>query len=594
MKILLSSSKTLLWALKQLFNAAPFETGILLLFVIFQGLIPAASLYAIQGIIQWVNSSLTFPLLFVSLWGGLLLGDIVLSPVVAIVRLHLNEKMLSFCNLLLMEKANTIQGLNSFENPKLYDEIQFLKNESSRRPLNLVYVLTDLMKEGVGLISVLFVLSTLEWWIPIVMLLASLPHALSTLWFEKESWDQMLFRSPESRKLAWIASLTLDENVAKEVRLFGFGNFLTQRYKDIAHSMHHALSKDRWKKSVTSVFLSSLTVISYIAIVCIILVQTKDKILEISGLVIVIQALVMTQSQLTGCISYLGMTTPIILFFSKLRTFLLSSVDCIPENSSSITPEFNHEICFNEVSFSYPDGREALFKVSFKICKGEKIAIVGQNGAGKSTIVKLLLRFYDPSEGTITVDGNDLKTIDIAAWRSAVSGVFQDFGRYHFTTGENIALSDINATEERISKAAKKGGFSPILKQLPQGLNALLGKEFGGTSLSGGEWQKLAMSRAFLRDASLLILDEPTASLDPESELEVFKKFADAAQGKTTLLITHRLGSAKMADRIFVFKKGRLIETGSHQTLLDTQSEYSSLFKLQADLYKQIRQEIHF
>ena len=586
MKKLFSTWKTLVWSLKQLFNAAPFETSILLLFVIFQGMIPAASLYAIQGIIHWINSSLNFPFLFIVLWGGLLLGDIILSPVIAIVRLHLNEKMLSFCNILLMKKANTIQGLNAFENSTLYDEMQFLKNESAKRPLNLVYVLTGFMKEGISLLSVLIVLSTLEWWIPIAMLLASLPHALSSLWFEKQSWDQMLFRSPESRKLAWIASLTLDDHVAKEVRLFGFGNFLVQLYQKLALSMHQALSKERWKKSIASMFLSSLTVIFYVAIISIILIETKNKVLEIGGLVVVIQALIMTQSQLTGCISYLGMTTPILLFFAKFQTFLFSPLGSISEIPATVPVSFHHEICFNNVSFSYPDGRVVLSKVSFKISKGEKIAIVGQNGAGKSTIVKLLLRFYDPSEGSITVDGNDLKNLNPIDWRSIVSGVFQDFGRYHFTIGENIALADIHASEENISNAAKKGGVFPILKHLPQGLNTLLGKEFGGTSLSGGEWQKLAMSRAFLREAELLILDEPTASLDPESELEVFRKFADAAQNKTTLLITHRLGSAKMADRILVFKNGRLIEIGTHQTLLDEQNEYASLFKLQADLYK--------
>lgn len=594
MKTLTSTCKTSFWALMKLFTAAPFEMCLLLFFVLFQGLIPAASLYAIQGIIQWVSSSSAFPLLFVAIWGGMLLADIVLSPVVSVVRLHLNEKMLSFCNLLLMKKANTIQGLDSFENSKLYDEIQFLKNESSKRPLNLVYVLTGFMKEGVALISVLLVLSTLEWWIPIAILLVSLPHALSTLWFEKQSWDQMLFRSPESRKLAWIASLTLDDHAAKEVRLFGFGDFLVKRYKDLAQSMHQTLSKERWKKSISSIVLSSLTVLGNILIICVVLLQAKDKTIQIGGLVIAIQSLVMTQSQLTGCISYLGMTTPILLFFAKLRTFLLSSACSISQNVSGLFPVFQHEICFENVSFTYPDGRKALSNVSFTIHKGEKIAIVGQNGAGKSTIVKLLLRFYDPLEGSISVDGNDLKTLDLESWRNIISGVFQDFGRYHFTTGENIALGDIGASEERISLAAKKGGFSSVLERLPKGLNALLGKEFGGTSLSGGEWQKLAMSRAFLREANILILDEPTSALDPESEIEVFKKFADAAQGKTALFITHRLGSVKMADRILVFKNGRLIEEGSHQILLNAKKEYASLFTLQADQYQQTRQEVSF
>lgn len=252
---------------------------------------------------------------------------------------------------------------------------------------------------------------------------------------------------------------------------------------------------------------------------------------------------------------------------------------------SGTIPVFQHEIVFENVSFSYPDGRKVLSHVNFKIMKGEKIAIVGQNGAGKSTIIKLLLRFYDPTDGLITVDGKDLKTLDILSWRASISGVFQDFGQYHFTAQENIYLANAHASQEAVIDASKKGGFFPILNKLPEGLNTLLGKEFGGTSLSGGEWQKLAMSRAFLRDANLLILDEPTSSLDPQSELEVFKKFAEAAVDKTTLFITHRLGSAKMVDRILVFKDGCLIEEGSHEKLFSAKQEYASLFQMQADLY---------
>ncbi len=578
--------KPFIWGLRQLFVAAPFETLAFFLVVLFQGLIPASSLYAIQGIIQWISTSTAFPFLFVTLWGGMLLADIILSPVIAVVRLQLNEKMLAHCTLLLMEKANTIQGLEPFENSKFYDDIQLLKNESSRRPLNFVYVLTGFTKEGVALLSVLAVLSSLGWWIPIGMLIASAPHAFSTLWFEKQSWDQMLFRSPESRKLAWVSSVTLDDHVAKEVRLFGFGGFLVERYKELMKAMHHALSKQRWQKSAFAVFLSSLTVVGNILIVSVVLLRAKEGALQIGSLVIAIQALVMTQSQLSGCISYVGMTAPILLFFDKLKSFLSSSVCPIASAQPTSIPTIFHEIRFENVSFSYPDGRQALSDVSFTLRNGEKIALVGENGAGKSTLIKLLLRFYDPTSGKITIDGKDLKSLDITAWRSMISSVFQDFGHYHFTVGENIALEDIKASVDRVSQAVHKGGFSPVLERLPTGLKALLGKEFGGTALSGGEWQRLAMSRAFCREAALLILDEPTSALDPQSEQEVFKTFAQQAEGKTTVLITHRLGSVKMADRILVFKNGQLIEEGIHADLLMAQGEYATLFLTQAEQYK--------
>jgi len=582
----LLSYKSLSWGIKQLIIAAPLEVPILFIFVLFQGLIPATSLYAIQSIVQWISSTTAaFPFLFVSLWGSMLLADTILSPIIAILRLHLNEKILAHCNILLMEKANTIQGLEPFENSKFYDEIQFLKNESSRRPLNFVYVLTGFTKEVVTLISIFLVLSSIEWWIPIGILIAATPHAISTLWFEKQAWDQMLFRSPESRKLAWVSSVTLDERVAKEVRLFGFGSFLVERYKELMKTMQEALSKERFKKSAFSVFLSSLTVLGNILIMCTVLLRAKIGALQIGSLVIAIQALVMIQAQLSASISYIGMMAPILLFFEKLRLFLSKVACSISSHKSTHIPHTFREIRFEEVSFSYPDGRQALSKVSFTLRNGEKLALVGENGAGKTTLIKLLLRFYDPSSGRITVDGEDLKNLDVTSWRQLFSGVFQDFGHYHFTVGENIALGNLKAPWTGVSLAVHKGGFSSVVDRLPAGFNSLLGKEFGGTSLSGGEWQKLAMSRAFFRQATLLVLDEPTAALDPQSESEIFKIFSEQSQGKTTLLITHRLGSIKMVDRILVFKEGCLVEEGSHEELLLAKGIYSTLFSIQANQY---------
>lgn len=572
------------WAIKQLFVSAPFETSVLSFFVVLQGLVPATSLYAIQGIIEWMGAS-AFPFFFLSLWGSMLLIDMALNPIAALMRLQLNEKLLAHINLLLMQKANLIEGLEPFEDPKFNDHIHFLKNESSRKPLNFIYVLTDLVKESVALLSVLIVLISVDWWIPLAILIVSLPHAMSVLRFEKESWDQILFKSPDARKMSWISSLTLDNQVAKELRLFGFGPFLMEKYKRLASQLSEALFRQRWQQTKHSIALSSITVIGHIVMIGYILIEAKKGTLSIASFVIAIQAFILTQQQLAGCVANMGMFAPILLFFNKLKDFLEAS-QCSLAFTQTQPATFNHEISFKDVSFSYADGRQALSHVNFTIRKGERIAIVGENGAGKSTLIKLLLRFYDPSEGSIIVDGYDLKTFDLKSWRRLISGVFQDFGQYNFTVAENIGLGDITSSAEKISLAAHQGGFFPVLDKLPLGLNAPLGKEFGGTSLSGGEWQKLAMSRAFIRNADLLILDEPTSALDPLAEQHIFKKFAEQAVGKTTLLITHRLGSVKMANRILVFKNGTLIEDGSPHDLLNAQSEYAFLFNTQAESYR--------
>jgi ATP-binding cassette subfamily B protein len=274
-----------------------------------------------------------------------------------------------------------------------------------------------------------------------------------------------------------------------------------------------------------------------------------------------------------------------LLYFERLEGFLARSSALAPSNAGRMVRGFE-EIRFENVGFSYPDGRRAMEGISFVMRRGERLALVGENGAGKTTLVKLLLRFYDPSEGRILVDGVDLRELDLKAWRRLVAAVFQDFGRYALTLRENIVLADLEhqADPARLEEAARAGGASELLRRL--GAEALLSKAFGGTELSLGEWQRLALARAFFRQAELLILDEPTASLDPKEEAHLYGRFAELAQGKTVLLITHRLASVQMADRILVLREGRLVEEGSHQALLRHNGVYAELWRLQAEGYR--------
>lgn len=587
--LLLDKVRITLWGIKQLIVAAPKETSILALLIILQAIIPACSLFLVQIIINWILSpEAFFPLNLVMIWSVILILGTVINPLISVIRINLNEKALTHCNVLLMEKANQIEGLAPFENPKLYDQIQFLKNESARRPLNFVFIITGLVKDFITLCSILTVISIIDLWLPIFILIACIPHAVSTYWFEKQTWTDMLFRSPESRRLAWFSSLTLDERYSKEIRLFGFGDFLVTQYKNLARSFHQAFSGERWKKSFGFISLSLISVLGNIVIFTFAIMHAKQGDLTVGAVVMVLQALVMTQLEINGLIQDFGMLAQTMLFFEKFNHFLktdfcylITKKNLIPNN-----PFPRNDICFESVSFTYPDGRKVLSNINFSIPVGKKIAIVGENGAGKSTLVKLLARFYDPTEGRILIDGIDLKEIDLKTWRRTLSVVFQDFGQYHLSAKENIGISRSSFDLEQIKEAAKKGGFDSVAAKLPSGFESMLGKEFGGTSLSGGEWQKIAMSRAFFRDANILILDEPTAALDPKSEHEVFQKFAENTENKTTFFITHRLGSVRMADRILVLKNGGLIEEGTHEELILKKSgEYANLFSLQADRY---------
>lgn len=586
---LFDKARITLWGTKQLIVAAPKETGILSLLIVLQGIIPACSLFIVQVIINWILSpEAFFPLGLVLAWSGILVLGTVINPIISVIRINLNEKALTHCNVLLMEKANGIEGLAPFENPKLYDQIQFLKNESARRPLNFVFIITGLVKDAITLCSILVVISTSNLWMPIFILTACIPHAISTYWFEKQTWTDMLFRSPESRRLAWFSSLTLDERYSKEIRLFGFGDFLVTQYKNLAKSFHEAFSSERWRKSCGFVSLSLISVLGNVFIFIFAIMHAKQGNLTAGAVVMVLQALVMTQLEINGLIQDFGMLAQTMLFFEKFNHFLKTDFCYLITKKKAVPtdPFPKNVIRFEEVSFTYPDGRKVLSNVSFSIPIGKKIAVVGENGAGKSTLVKLLARFYDPTEGKILIDGIDLKDIDLKTWRQYLSVVFQDFGQYHLSAKENIGISRSSFDLEEIAEAAKKGGFDSVVAKLPSGFESMLGKEFGGTSLSGGEWQKIAMSRAFFRDANILILDEPTAALDPKSEHEVFQKFAENTENKTTFFITHRLGSVRMADWILVLKNGELIEEGTHEELLAKRDgEYAYLFSLQADRY---------
>ena len=280
-----------------------------------------------------------------------------------------------------------------------------------------------------------------------------------------------------------------------------------------------------------------------------------------------------------------------MLFMSLFFKFMDSeSTMESPIPGQPIPKPIKSGIVFDDVEFGYSDGRVALSNISFRLNAGETVAIVGENGAGKSTLVKLLARLYDPTKGNIFVDDENLKDLNIEQWREQIGVVFQDFCRYDLSIGENIALGDTSAMDdlEKLKCASEKSEILAKVEKLPEGYETLLGKKFNGTELSGGEWQKIAIARAFVREkeAQIMILDEPTAALDPRSEYEIYSSFAELVKGKTAILVTHRLASVRLADRILVLKAGKLVEMGTHEELLQQNGEYATLWNMQAEHYK--------
>jgi len=541
----------------------------------------------VDGLVYGLGSGALTPALLGPLLGLALLFalDFLLVPWVAYLQGSVNEKLTARVHLLLMEKAAGLPDLTPFEDAGFYDELQVLRDQAPYQPLNLLVFFGNAFRGGIAVAGVLLLLLTLAPVFPLLLLLATLPQALLTFRLQKGVWEAVLFSAPEARRMRYYAEALLNPEAAKEVRLFGLLPFFRRRYLEAFGRLYQELRRARGRQALGA---SGLVFVSALATAAALYLGLRQALLGSGGLgslVLLLQSVGSLQQNLYGLVQDGGMLYESLLYFERLEGFLARSSALAPSNAGRMVRGFE-EIRFENVGFSYPDGRRAMEGISFVMRRGERLALVGENGAGKTTLVKLLLRFYDPNEGRILVDGVDLRELDLKAWRRLVAAVFQDFGRYALTLRENIVLADLEhqADPARLEEAARAGGASELLRRL--GAEALLSKAFGGTELSLGEWQRLALARAFFRQAELLILDEPTASLDPKEEAHLYGRFAELAQGKTVLLITHRLASVQMADRILVLREGRLVEEGSHQALLRHNGVYAELWRLQAEGYR--------
>ena len=516
------------------------------------------------------------------LWSLLIVSKTLFEPFVSFYRIHLNEKILEKLNIKIMKKINSFYSLELFENSQIYCEIQFIKEEAKSKPLNFVYVFSGCLQSGISLCSILMVLFFLVWWLPILIIIALIPYAISIVLREKKSWDLNLFNHSDVHRMHNISQITCDYRAAKELRLFGFGDFLIKKYTKLSKAfqkkMHIGRKKLFWKSSVYSLLHAIMEGAIFILILCCVKVQLFD----VAVLAVLLQALIISNRESEIFFQSVGLFTHSIKFFEKYRKFLNRSENFYNAPKNTISSTLKGPLTFSNVSFYYSDERIALQSINLSIESGEKIAVVGENGSGKSTLVKLLCRLYDPQIGEIKMGNTNIKDIDITKWRNSLSAVFQDFGQYQMTVFENIGIGNIEACRlrDQVKSAAKKGGIYNISSQLPQHLHTLLGKEFGGTDLSYGEWQRIALARAFMRNADILILDEPTAAIDIEQERKIFDTFDQFCKNKTALLITHRLSAIPYVDRIIFMQKGRILEQGSHLELLKLGGEYAKLYEL--------------
>jgi ATP-binding cassette subfamily B protein len=396
--------------------------------------------------------------------------------------------------------------------------------------------------------------------------------------------------TPIKREMDYLRDLGTKKESAKELKVFGLGDFLQNRYRVISEEISNRNRQLAGRRLRTASVLALLASCGYYFAYAVLVYRALHGLLTIGQVTFLAGSLAGFSAQLQTVFSIFTNIADQALYLTDLFDFLaVKPKICNAKNALPAPQPIRHGIEFRNVSFAYPGSdRMVLKNVNLRISAGERIALVGANGQGKTTLVKLMTRLYEPTSGQILLDGIDLRDLDIASLHERIGVIFQDFVRYDMTVRENIAVGNIESRhdEERLVESARKGGALEIVNRLRHGLDQQLGRRFqDGVDLSGGEWQRFALARAHMRDAEILILDEPTAALDPVAESEVFGQFAELTEGKIALLISHRFSTVRMADRIVVLEDGVIREEGTHTDLMARRGRYANLFKLQASSY---------
>jgi len=585
-------------ALGLVWEATPrFATTNAVLTVV-QGVLPAITLYFSKAIVDGVIKAFQVQtrvqtqhvLTLVALWFGVQLLASLLQTVSQLVSSLQSDLLSNYISVRLMEKANALD-LSYFENAQFYDKLENARREAGYRPSQMVTQLFGLLRSTVTLVSVIGVLASLSWWLVLLVVAVSIPSFIYQAKYSGQFFSLLTGRAPDQRRLNYLGYLLTTDTPVKELRIFGLHGTLLERYRQIFAKFYKENRDLTVRRTASQFALGALgTVVSGLTYIYVVLEVIAGHI-TVGGLTLYYQAFQQSQSQVSNILSGIGSTYENSLFLSNLFAFLAYAPELpVRADPLPVPTPIRDGIVLDHVSFKYPGTEKwVLEDISFAIRPGETVALVGANGAGKTTLVKLLTRLYDPTEGRITIDGINLRDFDPAALRSRVGVIFQDYVKYQLTAGEKIGFGRIEAMDEagRIERSAVEAGADAVIAALPQGYATPLGRWFqDGQELSIGQWQKVALARAFMRDADLLILDEPTSSLDVRSEYEVFQAFGDLTEGKMAVLISHRFSTVRMAARIVVIEDGRVIENGSHDELILRGGRYTELFDMQAASYR--------
>ena len=538
----------------------------------------------------WVASGLLSHLALL-LVGELVLavGTDVLGRVVTLVDGLLSERFTNAASIRLMQHAATLD-LADFEDPELQDKL----DRARRQTIGRTTLISQLFGQAQDLVTVLSFaagLAAYAPWLILLLLAALVPAFLGEAHFNAQSYALGYARTADRRELDYVRLTGASTDTAKEVKIFGLNGFLIDRYRELSEAMQTENRRLLLRRAGWGGGLTALGTVGYYVAYAYLAWRTLTGGFSIGDLTFLAGSFLRLRGLLEGLLGGFSSMASQAMYLEDLYSFfriqpgIRSPADPLPFPARIVSG-----FVFEDVGFRYPGTeRWAVRHLSFVLLPGEVLALVGENGAGKTTLIKLLARLYDPSEGRILLDGRDLRDYDVAGLRGGMGVIFQDFVRYHLTAADNIAVGRIEARADRprIEAAAALGLADGVIARLPRGYDQMVGRWFRtGVELSGGEWQKVAIARAYMRDAQVLILDEPTAALDARSEFEVFQRFKALSTGRTAVLISHRFSSVRMADRILVMAGGTVEASGTHEALVAAGGRYAELFELQAAGYR--------